>query len=217
MCIRDSGVSARIGLIAELVRPGPGKLSVLVGAPQLVALWDLTSGEHRRFALVSWSQAKGSVRWLQVPATLEVQRTDGEWVAFGDAIHHDRRPRRFELHELIGRGLSVAVDDSVRPDASDVDVEPRGFARTIALPTLRSIASVDTSVDRLSLALLLAATLRARHEELRPWPAGVVVRRLDPSTKATIGRFFSRHTERDFGTMRDRVRLATAGVASLPD
>ena len=36
------GESARIGLIAELVRPGPGKLSVLVGAPQLVALWDLT-------------------------------------------------------------------------------------------------------------------------------------------------------------------------------
>ena len=211
------GVPARIGLVAELIRPSPGKLSVLLGAPQLVALWDLTSGERRRLALVSWSQAKGSVRWLEVPTTVEVQRADGAWVALGEALERRRLPRRFELHELIGRGLSVAVDDSVRLDARNRDGELRGFARTIALPTLRSLASVETSFDRLSLGLFLAASLRARHEELRPWPRGGIVRRLDPATASTIGRFFAGHTERDLGTMRDRVRVATAGGDSLPD
>lgn len=210
-------VLARMGLVAELVRPSPGKLSVLLGAPQLVALWDLTSGGRRRLALVSWSQAKGSVRWLEVPATLEVQRADGAWATLGDALEPRRLPRRFELHELIGRGLSVAVDDSVRMDVSNRDVELRGYARTIALPTLRSIASVETSFDRLSLGLFLAASLRARHEELRPWPRGSDVRRLDPATASTIGRFFAGHTQRDLGTMRDRVRVATVGGDSRPD
>lgn len=204
----------RAGAVAELLRPTRGKLSLLLGEPQLVAVWDISCEDRRRFVMVSWSQGKGTVRWVAIPGDTEVELGDGRWLSLERAFPRDRPIRRFELHEAVAHPFSVHVDDWVRLEVGDDDLDASDFVRTIALPTLRAISSIETSIDRLSLALFLVASLRARRDELAPWPAGHHGGHVDAETAAAVGRFFAGHLVPDFGTMRDRVNHPPTGLRS---
>ena len=194
------------GRIYELVRPSSGKVSLLFGRPQLNALWIVSFQDRRHLLVVSWSRAKGTVRVLSVPETLEVERPDGTFVALGDAIPATGRIRRFVLHELIGRPFSVPVRDYVRIRLDDRDLPRTDVFRSIVAPTLLGIRSVESSLDRPSLAIFLAAASRATIDEIAPWPDARAAR-LDADTAEMIDRFFSGHTELDLGNTCERQRL----------
>lgn len=194
------------GRLFELFRPSSGKVSLLFGRPQLTVLWIVGFRDRRHLMVVSWSQAKRTVRVLNIPATLEVERPNGSFVALRDAIPAAGRIRRFVLHELVGRPFSAPVRAYVRLHLGDRDVPASDVFRSTIVPALRRIRSIESSLDRLSLAIFLAAASRATIDELSPWaePSGD---RLDSDTAEMIERFFRGHTETDLGNSWERQRL----------
>jgi hypothetical protein len=202
----------KLGAVVELARPRRGALAVALGRPQLAMLMILSDGERRHFLVVSWSAAKRSVRALVVPPWARIERPDGSLATLDEALPRTGRVPRFVLHEHVSRPFSIQVDDVVRVRSRRPleSLAPEELYALAVTAGFRGLLSMEATVDRLSLGIVLMSARRADVRTLAPWTSEESPT-LDAATASEIESFFAGHLEVDRRNLRERLRLVKWG------